>query len=115
MEVCLFLGYSGVKLASELEYVVEEGPGLRGRMSRRRRRKDLKENHRVGSKLNFNLLAQVADLIYRNQVSIKGRLTPSTISYVGSISSSSSFESRPPIGRKCQRRHSNDQCSLLET
>ena len=154
-----------------------------------------KETTGLEVKLNFNLLAQVADLICRNQVSIKNRLTPSlTISYVaappdrgwnspppfrhliekkkffkynlgkisniikeqlekviyfknfpklylkncfscnklvewrgwipstickhcyaGSISSSSSFESRHPIGRTCQRRHSNDQCSLLET
>ena len=64
---------------------------------------------------NFNHSTQVVDSISLYKVSIMDRLTTSsTIDYVGSISTSSSFESRPPIGRTCQRRHSNDQCSLLE-
>ena len=85
------------------------------RASRRKKLKS-KKNHWVREELKLLSIAEVVKSILLSKVSIKDRLTPlSTISYLGSISSSSSFELRHLIGQTCQRRHSNDQCPLLET
>ena len=110
---------SGSEIGKNLDERLETS-GLRRNavlVTRARRRKELKKKKPLGltrtQTLIFSTSGKINFLLYK--VSIKDRLTPpSTISYVGSISSSS-FESRPPIGPTCQRRHSNDQCSLLET